>query len=139
MKRLERLRAPRSFTAEQRAHLIEDVKQFKGQKYSALLPTAGLDTDAFWIILNDALSDAGWIRVDPLGLVIGDPPRGVALSANPGIYVGFAPSLRQIVRPAAIALAHALVKAGVAAEAGLDNEAERNPTAIAILIGPKPQ
>jgi hypothetical protein len=122
---LERLRAPRGFIGNQGARLIDHLKQFKGQKFSALLPTAGLDTESFWIILNNALSDAGWIRVDPPGLIVGDPPHGVAVSASPGIYVGVAPSARETVGPAAIALAHALVEARIVAQAGLDSEAEK--------------
>lgn len=136
---LERLKAPRVLDESQRKSLIEAAKPFTNQEYCALLPPAGLDTESFWAILNKTLSDAGWKRVDPPGLVVGEPPAGVAINAPPGIFLGVAPSPKDKIGAAAVALAKALNEAGIVAEAGLDNEAEKRPEVIRIIVGLKPQ
>ncbi|WP_203301056.1 hypothetical protein [Marinobacter sediminum] len=136
---LERLKAPRILDESQRQALVEATKAFVNQEYCALLPPAGLDTESFWAILNKTLSDAGWKRVDPPGLVVGEPPAGVAINAPPGVFLGVAPSQKDRIGAAAVALAKALNDVGIMAEAGLDNEAEKKPGVIRIVIGLKPR
>ncbi len=136
---LARLKAPRTLNAEQQSSVAAQVELFHGQKYCALLPPAGIDTESLWQSLDDTLTRAGWSRVAPLGLVVGIPPAGVSINAPPGVFVGVAPTQKDEVGPAAIALAKALTAVGIVAIAGLDNEAEKDPSTIRIVIGLKPQ
>jgi hypothetical protein len=135
---LAKLKAPRTLTSEQQKHVAAAVHAFSGQKYCALLPTAGTDTESLWISLAAALRSAGWLRVDPPGLMVGNPPAGVAINAPPGVYIGVAPSRRGEIDPAAQALAKALNSAGIIAQAGLDTEADKDAATIRIVIGLKP-
>jgi hypothetical protein len=59
---LEKLKAPRSFTPEQQARLIEKLKPLAGQKYS---PSVAGDPEAvtFHKLLERVLDSAGWVRV----------------------------------------------------------------------------
>ena len=54
--------------------------------------------------LDKTLTKAGWLRVDPHGLKLGIPPAGVAVNAEVGVSIGFAPSRQNDVGPAALAL-----------------------------------
>lgn len=138
--KLEQLRAPRQIPVESAKEISGRLKQFAGQQFSALLPPAGIDTEAFWGQLARLLESAGWERSVPDGLVAGDPPAGIALNAAPGVYVGIAPTRRLEVNPAmaAQALVNELRALGIAADFGYDHEAEASPLGIRIVIGLKP-
>lgn len=135
---LAKLKAPRALTGEQQKQLAGMIHLFSGQKYCALLPPAGTDTETLWMSLDAALTGAGWLRTNPPGLMVGNPPAGVAINAQPGVYIGMAPSNRMKIGPAAQALAKALNSVGIVAQAGLDTEAEKDTATIRIVIGLKP-
>jgi hypothetical protein len=135
---LAKFKAPRNLTSEQQKSVAMAIQSFSGQKYCALVPPAGTDTEILWTSLDAALTSAGWLRIDPPGLMVGNPPAGVAINAAPGVYIGVAPSRRVQIGPAAQALVKALDSEGIIAQAGLDAEAEKDAGTIRIVIGLKP-
>jgi len=136
---LAKLRAPRKLSEEQQARLAEQVAAFEGQEYSALIPPAGIDVQGLWIELDRALTFGKWVRVDPIGAKVGDPIAGVSLNASPGVYMAYAPSRASDVGRAAAVLSKELNSAGIVASAGPNDDAEKRPSVIVIVIGLKPQ
>jgi hypothetical protein len=136
---LAKLRAPRALSPEQQERLAAQTSSFEGQQYFALLPSARFDTKTLWRQLDKALTAGKWVRVEPMGLSIGDPPAGVLLQAPTGILLTFAPSRAADVGRAASALAEALNSLGIAADPGTNAIAEERPGVIRISIGLKPQ
>jgi hypothetical protein len=134
---LAKLKAPRLLTEEQQARIVGQIKTFSGQQYSALV-AAGLDTWPFWTVLDSTLKTAGWKRVPPPGLAVGDPPAGIPLSPEPGISIMFAPSRATDIGAAARALGVALVAEGIATAVGADPNMEQRATVVSIAIGIKP-
>jgi hypothetical protein len=114
---LAKFKAPRLLTEEQQARIVGQIKTFSGQQYSALV-AAGLDTWPFWTVLDSTLKTAGWKRVPPPGLAVGDPPAGIPISPEPGISIMFAPSRATDIGAAARALGVALVAEGIATALG---------------------
>jgi hypothetical protein len=70
---LERFRAPRTLTDEQRQHVAARVREFAGQEYTAVLASGGFDVRILWIALDNTLTAAGWSRQPPAGLAVGPP------------------------------------------------------------------
>jgi hypothetical protein len=134
---LARFKAPRSLTAEQQSLIVAHIRSFEGQQYSALV-APGPDTWAFWDLLDKVLATAGWKRIPPPGLVLGDPPAGVPVAPEPGVTIISAPTRAADVGVAARALAEAIASQGIKTGIGTDAAMEQRQTVISIVIGPKP-
>jgi hypothetical protein len=137
---LERLKAPRFLSEEQRVRITEKMRQFAGQEFSGAVTMGVSDALTLWRSIAAALRNAGWVIVSPSGLAVGDPPASIPTTARPGIGI-MTPANEHIgeVMPCAKALAEALAAEGVAAiESPFHGvAAETNPKAIRIEIGPK--
>jgi len=137
---LERLKAPRLLSEEQRVRITEKMRQFAGQEFSGAVTMGVSDAWTLWRVISTTLRDANWVMVPPSGQAAGDPPASIAITARPGIGIMF-PANAHIseVMPGAKALAEALAAEGFAA---IDwpfhgVAAETNPKSFRIEIGPK--
>lgn len=85
---LEKLRAPRALTEEQRRRLISRVREFANQEYTAVLTSGGFDVPRLWQDLNQALTDAGMDKDGP-GRRCGRAPSSRNISERLVWYCGF--------------------------------------------------
>jgi hypothetical protein len=137
---LERFKEPRILTPSQEEYLISRIQPFAGQRYNASLSSAAFDARLLYEVLHRALTAAGWVWFDPVGLVIGNPPAAVMAGQLPGVNIVVMPGPRASdFAPAARALAAALNTTGIAAEARVSDRPIDKPDVIRIAIGLKPQ
>jgi hypothetical protein len=138
---LEKLKAPRLLSEDQRARITEKMRQFAGQEFSGAVTTGISDAWTLWRLIAAVLREANWVFVSPAeGSFGGDPPASIPITARPGIGVMYpvGPHIMELL-PAAKALAEALGADGVAA---IDwpfegVAAQAHPEAIRIEIEPK--
>jgi len=136
---LEKLKAPRTLSLAQREGLIEKLKPFAGQEYTAMVASGVHDAWPLWILLDNTLTTSGWKRVKPFGLAIGNPPAGVPIAPGIGVTIFFAPSQKVEIGPAAAALSVELMSAGIASSLLPSEKLENRPDVLEIMIGMKPQ
>jgi hypothetical protein len=134
---LEKFKAPRNISARQQEIIGSSLSAFRGQSYCVLIPPAGIDTESLLAQLVGALSRGHWQLVNPPGLVTGSPPHGIAITAPPGVYVGYAPSQTAKLKSVADALAKQLSAIGIESQSGGDTEGERDTNTLRIVIGLK--
>jgi hypothetical protein len=115
---LEKLRMPRSLTVEQQESITEAMKPFAGQKFEGEVASGVPDAIWLWYSIAKALTDAGWIRVTPPGVTVGDPPANISIYAPTGIGVGIPTSSRPSSMERGLKLVMALgaakIRAGIA-------------------------
>lgn len=134
------LRAPRALNPEVREHTVQQLSRFKGQEYAAVLASSGFDVRPLWVAIDELLREAGWSRGNPAGLASGDPPAGIAIEAQPGLYVVIDPEHYGLVGEPAKALVDALNESGVEAHLGGGRDhKEKRDNIITVRVGPKPQ
>jgi hypothetical protein len=137
---LAKVKTPRMLNAEAQRHVALKLKQFTGQEFAGQVAPGSDDARGLWEVLAKTLADAGWVRVAPVGLAVGDPPAGVPLSPNSGVTIFVAASRANEFAPIAQLLAAALMSegiiAGVSASAG--PQMEQRPAVIVVEIGRKP-
>ncbi len=134
---LAKIRTPRSLDPEAKARVVAKIKPFSGQEYAFSL-TLGFDAIGFLEILDAVLKEAAWVKVAPLGdVVTGGGAASVSLFKSPGIRVQVSP-MTDAHDAGARALATALAKEGIEAEAAASHDVDKRPTAIQIVIGLKP-
>jgi hypothetical protein len=136
---LEKLKSPRSLSAEQQASISGLLESFAGQQYSGMVAGSVPDARSLWITLDRVLRAANWVRRPPWGLAVGDPPAGVPVTPGDGITIFIPASEAAELAPAALAVVSALAKTGIAAIAVPDNGPQTRPKIIVIEIGTKPQ
>jgi hypothetical protein len=136
---IEKQQSPRVISNDQANEIAASLKGFAGQSYTAGLASAGNDVRPLWQRLNQILTDAGWIRVDPAGLAVGSPPAGVLVAPTPGLSLGIDPGSREALGPRVAALARSLNRIGIDTTLIFDRDPkETRMDVITIIIGPKP-
>jgi hypothetical protein len=137
---LEKFKAPRTLSDEQRELVISQVRAFAGQEYTAVISPAGVDVRPLWVTLDRTLAAAGWSRVNPAGLATGNPPAGIAVDPGVGIAIVIDRKSLPGIGPAAQTLVAALNSTGIESELAFGNDPkEKRANIITILIGLKPQ
>jgi hypothetical protein len=136
---LEDRQAPRTITDAQRESIAAQLVRFQGQEYNGVLAAPGLDARPLWAALNQALTRAGWTRVDPAGAASGDPPAGILVESVPGVVVTIDRPALSTAGPVAQALAAALKSIHLDATFSFWHDfKETRPNVITVLIGAKP-
>jgi hypothetical protein len=137
---LAKIKTPRMLTTEAQQRVAAKLRQFAGQEFAGQVAPGSDDARPLWETLDKALTAAGWVRVPPIGLAVGDPPAGVPLVPNSGVTAFVAASRANEFAPIAQLLAAALMAegiiAGVSASAG--PQMEQRPAVIVVEIGRKP-
>jgi len=137
---LAKIKTPRMLTPEAQRRVAAKLRQFAGQEFAGQVAPGSDDARPLWETLDKALTAAGWVRVPPIGLAVGDPPAGVPLVPNSGVTAFVAASRANEFAPIAQLLAAALMAegiiAGVSASAG--PQMEQRPAVIIVEIGRKP-
>jgi hypothetical protein len=140
---LEKFKAPRAISVEQRNRIVEEMKQFAGQQYFGMVASEVADAWNIWREIGLSLELAGWKRLAPPGLAVTQygPPAGIPLAPQPGVMILVSaahdtPSENMRLYGVAKALAAKLTDESIIAGAGF--AADLQPNTIAIVIGPKP-
>jgi hypothetical protein len=137
---LAKLKTPRTLTGEAQRRVAAKVQRFAGQEFAGQVAPGSDDARPLWEALAKTLAAAGWVRMPPIGLAVGDPPAGVPLVPNSGVTVFVAASRANEFAPIAQLLAAALMAegiiAGVSASAG--PQMEQRPAVIVVEVGRKP-
>jgi hypothetical protein len=137
---LAKIKTPRMLTPDAQQRVAAKLRQFAGQEFAGQVAPGSDDARPLWETLDKALTAAGWVRVPPIGLAVGDPPAGVPLVPNSGVTAFVAASRANEFAPIAQLLAAALMAegiiAGVSASAG--PQMEQRPAVIVVEIGRKP-
>jgi len=137
---LAKIKTPRMLTPEAQRRVAAKLRQFAGQEFAGQVAPGSDDARPLWETLDKALTAAGWVRVPPIGLAVGDPPAGVPLVPNSGVTAFVAASRANEFAPIAQLLAAALMAegiiAGVSASAG--PQMEQRPAVMVVEIGRKP-
>jgi hypothetical protein len=140
---LEKFKAPRSISGEQRTRIVEEMKKFAGQEYFGMVASDVADAWDVWREISLSLELAGWKRIPPPGLQATQygPPAGIPLAPQAGVMVlssagKSSPEETMALYGRAKALAAKLTDESIIAGAGF--AADLNPNIIAIVIGPKP-
>jgi hypothetical protein len=137
---LAKIKTPRILTTEAQRRVAAKLQRFAGQEFAGQVAPGSDDARPLWETLDKALTAAGWVRVPPIGLAVGDPPAGVPLLPNSGVTVFVAASRANEFAPIAQLLAAALMSegiiAGVSASAG--PQMEQRPAVMVVEIGRKP-
>jgi hypothetical protein len=134
---LERLKAPRFLSEEQRARITEKMSTFAGQEFTGAVAMGASDAWTLWRLIANVLQGAGWVRVKPSGQSFGDPPAAIPIATTRGVMI-MAPvggSSTPEITKRSRALAEALSVEGI--EAIWWPMMPTNSTAIRIEIGPK--
>lgn len=139
---LEKFKAPRSISSEQKSIMVETLRGFAGQKFDMAVnsgdPEAGLLLNA----IEGVLLDAGWEQIDWKGgdLVFTRPSRKVVgLISMIGVFVQIEKNKIEPFEAAAVTLAGSLSLEGIIAkaEAGEVPSAD-NKDVMHIMVGRKP-
>jgi hypothetical protein len=137
---LAKLKTPRMLTPEAQRRVAAKLQRLAGQEFAGQVAPGSDDARPLWETLAKTLAAAGWVRVAPTGLAVGDPPAGVPLVPNSGVTVFVAASRANEFAPIAQLLAAALMAegiiAGVSASAG--PQMEQRPAVIVVEVGRKP-
>jgi hypothetical protein len=137
---LAKLTTPRMLTPEAQRRVAAKLQRFAGQEFAGQVAPGSDDARPLWEAIAKTLAAAGWVRVAPIGLAVGDPPAGVPLVPNSGVTVFVAASRANEFAPIAQLLAAALMAegiiAGVSASAG--PQMEQRPAVIVVEVGRKP-
>jgi hypothetical protein len=137
---LAKIKTPRMLTTEAQRRVAAKLQRFAGQEFAGQVAPGSDDARPLWETLAKALTAAGWVRVPPIGLAVGDPPAGVPLVPNSGVTAFVAASRANEFAPIAQLLAAALMAegiiAGVSASAG--PQMEQRPAVIVVEVGRKP-
>jgi hypothetical protein len=137
---LAKLKTPRMLTPEAQRRVAAKLQRFAGQEFVGQVAPGSDDARPLWEAIEKTLAAAGWVRVPPIGLAVGDPPAGVPLVPNSGVTVFVAASRANEFAPIAQLLAAALMAegiiAGVSASAG--PQMEQRPAVIVVEVGRKP-
>jgi hypothetical protein len=134
--------APRMISREQRQRISQKMKQFAGQDYSGMVASDVGDAWDVWREVSLSLELANWHRLPPPGLAATQygPPAGVAVAPQAGVMILFAGARWNELHSRAQALADAITAEGIAAGAApATGVVESRPTALMIVVGPKPQ
>jgi hypothetical protein len=141
---LEKFKAPRAISPEQRNRIAEEMKKFAGQEYFGMVASGVPDAWDIWRELSLSLELAGWKRVSPPGPEARQygPPAGIAAAPLSGVMVysgagNAPPPFVAAMHERAKALAAKLTDESITTGAGFTGDIS-NPAAIAIVIGPKP-
>lgn len=140
---LEKFKRPRSISEEQRNRIAEKMTEFSGQQYFGTVANDIADAWDIWREISVSLELAGWNRQVPPGRTARQygPEAGTAVAPQVGVMVlspaTNAPSENMRLHNIAKALAAALTDEPITEVAGFAADISQ-PTAIAIVIGPKP-
>jgi hypothetical protein len=141
---LEKFKAPRAISPEQRNRIAEEMKKFAGQEYFGMVASGSPDAWDIWREISLSLEIAGWKRIPSPGSEARQygPPAGIAAAPQAGVMVyasagSLPPQQTMAMYERAKALAAKLTDESIVAGAGFAADISQ-PTAIAIVIGPKP-
>ena len=125
---LERLRAPRTLSVEQRLRIIEPVKIFHGTTFDVVTYPGDPEPLAFSNVIAETLVRAGW-TLNP-----NHNPPGTLLSLASGVVVVVSNHAGSQARLAGMALLESLKLEGVDARLAYSGGLQINPIMIAIEI-----
>ena len=136
---LERLKAPRTITADQSEAIVDALQQFRGQNY-ALSSHEDSESLSFAMQISRALETAGWSRVpQQFGLIerpLGNTTVGMH-SGTMGVMVIIGEDNVEA-GPALAALADTLNSLGIVCAKASSSDLEgKTPKAITVLVGQK--
>lgn len=123
---LERLKAPRSLTAEQQLRIMEKVKLFHGTTFEVTTYPGEPEPAAFSSVIADILVRAGWV-LNP------NDSRGSLLGLASGVVVVVGKQAGAKAEQTGEALLESLTSEGVSARLG-SASLQVNPITIAIQI-----
>jgi hypothetical protein len=140
---LEKFKAGRSLSTQQRAAVVSKIRSFAGQEY-ILSASSDQESLRFVRVLDSVLAEAGWIkRPNPSQVKTADGEVGISAAPESGVRVQIAATsqndLQLVMR--ARALADALAAVGISSmpAAVREEELERSPKWIQVRVGSKPQ
>jgi len=84
---LEKYKAPRNLDDAQQRRIAGKLSAYGGQKYTGQVASGIPDAWPLWAEINKALSAAGWLRVSPTGLALGNPPASIPIVPNNGVTI----------------------------------------------------
>jgi hypothetical protein len=119
---LERLKAPRTLSAERQELVRDATAPFRGQKYRAAIASGADDGPNFWTSLYAALEQAGWTYIPNAGPGVGNPPAGIPIASIPGVEIRFDPTSYDRLAPAALALGNTLHRLGIVVAVSRERE-----------------
>jgi hypothetical protein len=113
---LEKFRAPRTLSLEQRARITEKMKPFAGAKFDGAWSSLEGEIDFFFSSFEDALNNAGLVSVSFTGTgnIYGRGSRSSVGMANAfGIVINVDPAKNPELVPAALEMVVALTEEGI--------------------------
>lgn len=134
---LEKFRAPRVLSAEQQQAIIGALKKFQGQEYAGEIGGGIPDASVLWHSIDNALLMAGWIRLPPPGMSIGNSSVGISLVPPVGIAIITREDDLPVLAGRAMPLVIELKRAGIEATLSIDVQNVIRAKSIVIQIGPK--
>lgn len=138
---LERFKSDRTLSDNQRAKIVEKIREFAGQSY---ILSVSPDQEALQLmrLLAPIFRHAGWKQVkSPSALLDADTQAGISTATERGVRVQIAPSKQtdKHLLEVSSAMTAALNAEGIAAEQTLVQELDQTPDAIQIRVGSKPK
>jgi len=140
---LEKFKAPRSISPEQRSRITEEMKKFAGQEFFGMVASDIADAWDIWREISLSLELAGWKQINAPGPQTSQygPPAGIAVAPQAGVMVfadvgNFTPEKTTALHDRAKSLAAKLTLESIVAGASIS--IAENPGTIAIVVGPKP-
>ena len=135
---LDKRQAPRTIPTAAGLEMVANLKIFSGQKYTAVIASTGGDVQPLWSSIDQLLTQAGWTRVEPAGLAVGNPPAGVLIAPSPGIILAIDESSRDSIGPAVEYLSKSLnlININTGLTFGRDPK-ETRLDVLTLIIGPK--
>jgi hypothetical protein len=135
---LDKRQAPRTIPTAAGLEMVANLKEFSGQKYTAVIASTGGDVQPLWSSIDQLLTQAGWTRVKPAGLAVGNPPAGVLIAPSPGIILAIDESSRDSIGPAVEYLSKSLnlINIDTVLTFGRDPK-ETRLDVLTLIIGPK--
>src|SRR3984893_2035820 len=134
----EKFREPRIPTLEHQARIAAAIVPYAGQEYT-LSVAAGSEPEALLCAIDAALMAAQWKRLPSSDSITVDTKCGtVGVNTLPGVSVRLSDKAETEQQWRVLVLVNALKAAGIVVDAAIDAE-NTSPTAIAVMVGAKPE
>ena len=133
----QKSREPRTLTLEQQGRVTAAVMPYAGQEYT-LSVAAGSEPETLLCAIDAALIAGQWKRIPSSQSITVDTKCGiVGVNSLPGLSVRLSDKAETEQQWNVLVLVNALRAEGIAADGAIDAETA-SPTAIAVMVGAKP-
>ena len=133
----QKFREPRTLTLEQQGRVTAAVMPYAGQEYT-LSVAAGSEPETLLCAIDAALIAGQWKRIPSSQSITVDTKCGiVGVNSLPGLSVRLSDKAETEQQWNVLVLVNALRAEGIAADGAIDAETA-SPTAIAVMVGAKP-